>query len=160
MGCIFLPSSLVMIFLSFNCCLVPCSRFVFLSEENWILHWIKKDSAACIFSKLVQELSTLVYPSKLQGTEKSVICTEKLWMPHHWKCSNYVWTGLWSNLTRWNTPLLIHPSLWQEGWNWLIFKGVFQPKPFHDLVWICITNEKALTWADNALYTNFTFIFG
>lgn len=39
-----------------------------------------------------------------------------------------------------------HTSLPKQGvCDWLIFEGVFQPKPFYDLVLIHITNDKALT---------------
>jgi len=39
-------------------------------------------------------------------------CPEKLWIPHHWKCLQSGWMGLWA---AWCSGRC--PCPWQGGWT-------------------------------------------
>jgi len=53
--------------------------------------------------------------------------SEKVWVSPPWQCSRPGWMGLWAT---WSTGRC--PCPWQGGWNKMIFKNSFQPKPFYD----------------------------
>lgn len=56
-------------------------------------------------------------------------CSRKMWMSHHWKCSRSGGTEL---RRTWSSGK--HPCSLQGGWNEMIFKGPFQPKPLHQTI--------------------------
>jgi len=63
-------------------------------------------------------------------------CSEKLWMPHPWRCSRPGWMGPWAT---WSSSW--QPYLWHGGWNLLIFEVPSNPSHLVTL-WNILNNRQ------------------